>query len=477
MSMPIRGRLTLWYIGVLTTVLLAFSAGVLWMQGRYSRKQFDTELEGIALTASGILRSELAESHQLARAASETRKAIDVPNRSVAILDGSGRPLAGHWRGFRRASMPSLSGPYPVTRTVMQGSEAWRVRLLRESSPDGAFIILVAAAEAPMAREQTVLARTLLVGMPAALLASAVISWWAASRALAPLTQMSDEAERITVHSLSAGLSTSHADDEVGQLGRAFNRLLGRVSAAVDSQRQFMADASHELRTPVSAARTVADVTLAQPHRDEEEYRDALAIVKAQTQRLGRMVDDMFVLARADAGGYRLRLIDCFADEVLAECTEAARVLATARDLAFEAILEPCVPLCADEALLRQLTLNLLENAIKHTPAGGRVRLWLRRTSMHAEIAVADTGCGIPAPDHDRIFERFVRLDEARDALGGAGLGLPIARWIAESHGGTLTLESTSPSGSTFVAKLPLRPSLSTTSELASSPAAAFASV
>jgi heavy metal sensor kinase len=474
MSMPIRVRLTLWHIGVLTAVLLAFSAGVLWMQGRYIRMQFDTELGGIALTTSGILRSELAQSHQLARAAAETRKAVDIPNRSVAILDGAGRPVAGHWRGFRRASVPSLADGLPLTRTVMQGTQAWRVRLQREDSPDGSFMIVVAAAEAPIAREQTVLARTLLVGTPAALLVSAVIWWWAASRALAPLTHMSDDAERITVESINSGLTTSDSDDEVGQLGRAFNRLLGRVSAAVDSQRQFMADASHELRTPVSAARTAAEVTLAQPHRDEEEYRDALAIVSAQTERLGRMVDDMFVLARADAGGYRIRMAECFADEVLAECTEAAHMLATARDIEFEAILEPCVPLRADEALLRQLTFNLLENAIKHTPPGGRVRLELRGTASHAELTVADTGCGIPLEDHDRIFERFVRLDEARDALSGAGLGLPIARWIAESHGGTLTLEGGSSPGATFVARFPLSPSIASASEPVSSLTPAF---
>ena len=458
MSMPIRVRLTLWYIGVLAAVLLAFSAGVLWLQGRYSRMQFDTELGSVAMTASSVLRSELAASHQLARAAADTRKALDIPNRSVVILDGTGRPVAGHWRGFHRASLPSLAGQALLTRTIEQGAEAWRVRLQREDSADGPFMVLVAAAEAPIAREQTVLARTLLLGMPTALLLSAVVCWWVASHALSPLTQMSDEAERATVESLTSGLSIPDSGDEVGQLGRAFNRLLGRVSAAVDTQRQFMADASHELRTPVSAARTAAEVTLSQPRRDEEEYRDALEIVRAQTQRLGRMVDDMFVLARADAGGQPLRIADCWADEVLAECVEAARVLAVANGIAFDAALEPSLPLYADEALVQQLTFNLVENAIKYTPPGGRVRLELRRSGEQAEIVVSDTGCGVPVADRERIFERFVRLDQARDTLGGTGLGLPIARWIAQSHGGVVTLDATSPSGSTFIARLPLRP-------------------
>ena len=156
MSLPIRARLTLWYIGVLAAVLLAFSAGVLWMQGRYSRMRFDTELGSVAMTASRVLRSELAKSHQLARAAAETRKTVDIPDRSVVVLDGAGRPVAGHWRGFSRDSLPSLAGRSLLTRTIEQGEEAWRVRLQREDCADGPFMILAAANEAPIAREQTV---------------------------------------------------------------------------------------------------------------------------------------------------------------------------------------------------------------------------------------------------------------------------------------------------------------------------------
>jgi heavy metal sensor kinase len=343
-----------------------------------------------------------------------------------------------------------------MTTTVMQNHEPWRVRVERHSTADGAFMILVAAAETPLLRERRVLARALMVAMPAAVVFAALVCWWVASRALRPLTRMGEEAERTTMHSLGSGLSNIGADDEIGQLGRAFNHLLHRVSVAVDSQRHFMADASHELRTPISAARTAAEVTLAQPHRSEEEYRDALDVVRAQTQRLGRMVDDMLVLARADAGGYRLRLTNCFADEAIAECVEAAAVLARAKGVAFDVDLMPSVPLVADDALVQQLTLNLLENAIKHTPSGGRIRLTVTRDAGHALIVVSDTGCGIADLDRERIFERFVRLDEARDTMSGAGLGLPIARWITECHGGTVSLEHSSPSGSTFVVRLPV---------------------
>jgi len=342
-----------------------------------------------------------------------------------------------------------------ITASVMQDKLPWRVHVLRPRSAAGPFTIVVATSENPITHDRHRLIKSFLVGAPLALALSAIVCWWAASRALRPLTAMSDEAERITLASLGAALPCPDTSDEIGQLGRAFNRLLARVAASVDTQRQFMADASHELRTPVSAARTAADVTLARAHRHEREYRDALAIVLTQTQRLGRMVDDMFVLARADVGGHRVRPQPCALDAILADCAATVRLLARPKRISVDAELQP-LSLTADPALVRQLALNLLENAVKHTPPDGTVRLTARAVDRVAEIHVADTGCGIPDTERERIFERFVRLDAARDSSGGAGLGLPIARWIAQAHGGTLAVAESGPAGSIFVARLPM---------------------
>ncbi len=453
MTLPIRVRLTLWYVGVLALVVVGFGAGVLWLQNRFSRSQLDDDLATLTTAVAGAMREALGDGRHLARAAADTRESFNIPNRTIAILDGEGHPIAAHWRGLRLASLPPRG---VAAATVTQDHLPWRVHVEREESRDGAFAIVVAASENPITRDQHILIKSLLVGVPAALLGSALICWWAASRALRPLTLMSDEAERITLSSLRVPLPCSAASDEVAQLGRAFNRLLERVASAVDSQRQFMADASHELRTPVSAARTAADVTLARPHRRETEYREALSIVLTQTRRLGRMVDDMLVLARADVGGHRVRPQPCDLDGVLAECVDTARLLARPKQIAVDAQLQPAVRITADPTLVRQLALNILENAIRHTPSGGAVRLSMKTVDNLAEIQIADSGPGIPPRDRERIFERFVRLDAARETSGGAGLGLPIARWIAESHRGTLTLGASGPGGSTFVARLPI---------------------
>jgi len=455
MTLPLRARLTLWYVAVLGMVLIGFSSGVLLLQTRFSRSQVDEELRTLATAVTTSLRAELANSHDLRHASRKTREDFNIPNRTVAILDADGNPVAAHWRGFRGTDLPR-PGNRVTTATVRASGERWRVRLEPHDSPDGSFMIFVGASESALIREQQLLAKALLVGMPVALLFAALVCWWAASRALRPVTAMSAQAERITLQSLDTRLSGWDANDEVGQLRRAFNRLLDRVVAGVTAQRRFTADASHELRTPVTAVRTAAEITLSKPQRAEEEYRDALGIVLAHSERLGHMVEDMLMLARADAGGFQPRRHLCSLSEAIDQAVDTAVVLASRKQLTLDEFIEPDITCFADDTLIRQLALNLLDNAIKHTPDGGRITVSLRVVVDWAELVVSDTGCGIAWPDRDRIFDRFVRLDEARTEAGGAGLGLSIARWIAESHYGTVTLEDTGASGSTFVVRLPL---------------------
>ncbi len=455
MSLTIRTRLTLWYTALVAALLVCFAAGVLVVQSRLSRAQFDAELEGVGATVGSVMRAELAESHSIAHAARETRKSVDIPGRTIAVLDAAGQPVAAHWRGFHRALLPPLQNA-AWRGTVAAGRTSWRVHVTRVSSPDGDYAIVTAGSLDYVAREQRLLAWTLLIAMPLAILLAAGVCWWAASRALRPVTAMAAQAEAITVQALDVDLATGTAPDEVGQLARAFNQLLERLRTALRTQRQFMADASHELRAPISVVRTAAEVMLNQPQRDEADYRDALAIVGEQTARLGRMVDDMLTLATADAGGYPVRTAPVYLDEILADCVRSVGVLAAARGVRLDLRADSDVLAMADDVLIRQLCTNLIENAVKHTPSDGAVIASLTATAGAARIAVSDTGPGVPEADRERIFDRFVRLDPARDSGAGAGLGLPIARWIAQAHGGTLTLDPSPSGGCVFMATLPL---------------------
>jgi signal transduction histidine kinase len=279
--------------------------------------------------------------------------------------------------------------------------------------------------------------------------------WWIARRALHPVSLMVAQAGLITGHESGSRLHVPHPHDELGELARAFNALLDRMEGVLQGQRRFMADASHELRTPVSIVQTTAEVTLSRAVRSEEEYRDSLAVVAGQTTRLARIVHDMMILARADAGGLTLEPADFYLEELVSGCVHDAGLLARDRQVEIRAFASHETALSGDERLLRQMLMNLLENAICHTPPGGQVDAAVRTVDGHVEISVADTGGGVPAAERTRIFERFVRLDPSRPRPGGAGLGLPIARCIAEAHGGTLTLAESSPAGSRFVVSLP----------------------
>src|SRR5260221_6048352 len=244
-----------------------------------------------------------------------------------------------------------------------------------------------------------------------------------------------------------------------------------------------MADASHELRSPVSIIRGEADVTLSQA-RTPEEYRGSLAIALDEARRLSQIVDDLFTLARADAGQYPLRPRDFYLEELDVECVRAARSMAAARSLTLRYEPDGEMPIHGDELLVRRLTMNLLDNAIKYTPEGGEINVACHRAGSEYSLTVRDSGPGIPAEAREKIFERFFRLDPARTqdrrALGaaetaapattGAGLGLAIARWVAEAHHGRLVLWHSDASGSTFAAFLPANGAAATESKDATHP-------
>ena len=459
MRWSIRTRLTLWCSALLVTTLTAFGGGVLWLHTRWVRAQFDSELAGLGAATTRTMEEELRESGVLRKAAHEAASSMDVPGRATAILDESGLFLAGQWHGFRydRMSLPIDTARATQFVTVDEGDGgAWRVFTRYESSPAGDYVILIAGPLDQVLRQQHLLTRVLLVATPLVVLIGAGLSWWAASSALRPVTSMAAEAEAITAQSADWRLHPHNTNDELGQLTRAFNRLLDRLRDALRTQREFMADASHELRTPVSVIQTAAEVTLDRPSREEAEYRDALTIVCEQSARLSHVVDDMLVLARADAAGYPVARRPLDVDDVVEQCVRSASIVAVTKNIRLVTELQSDVTIDADDRLLRRLVTNLLDNALQHTPPGGVVTVGVSKHDEFATITVEDTGPGIPAADRERVFERFVRLDPARSATTGAGLGLSIARWIAERHQGTLSVEPGRAGGCRFSARLPM---------------------
>jgi two-component system OmpR family sensor kinase len=451
--LSLRAWLTLWYTLALLVVLCLFGANVLWQQRRIGIRRVDRELDALTATLANVMKDELGEQDDPAIAATEATATVTAPGRAVAILDAQGRALAARWRGLALREPLPVGGAEPSVRTIETAAGAWRVHARPRAFGNRTLVLLTASPMADVLREQHEVQEALLVGIPIVLLLAGAGGLWLASIGLRPIAEMARRAARIPPTGLE-DLGQTRRTDELGQLATAFNGLVARLRAALQTQRQFMADASHELRTPVSVVRATSDVMLSRDHRDEAEYREAIAIVGGQSRRLGRLVEDMLVLARADAGGYPLRPVDLYLDEVVADCRRAVDVLATERGVTIRSGGSPDIPYRGDEDLLRRLVLNVLQNAVQHTPAGGSVAVDIRQEAAAVSIRVSDEGPGIPAGDQQRIFDRFVQLDAARRAQG-TGLGLPIARWIAEAHRGTLVLERSDGRGSTFCVSLP----------------------
>jgi heavy metal sensor kinase len=299
-----------------------------------------------------------------------------------------------------------------------------------------------------------------LLALPVALLIAVLSGYLLARRALGPVAAMTAEARRIGARNVHERLSVQDPDDELGQLALAFNEVLVRIDAALEQQRRFTADASHELRTPLALLRTEADVALASNDADGSEYRAALEATRDSSRQLSRIVEDLFLLARADAGqsllvAQRMRL-----DEIIRSTVESLRPLAEGKGIALATPRLPIALHDGDPELLRRALMNLVDNAIKYMPGPGHVEVSLVAAEREYVITVSDDGPGILQADQPHLFERFFRGDSSRPHhetvnSAGAGLGLAIARDIAELHGGSVTLARSSEAGSVFEIRLP----------------------
>ncbi len=292
------------------------------------------------------------------------------------------------------------------------------------------------------------------LAIPLLILAAATSGYFLARRNLAPVASMAEHATEISATNLHERLPVG-GGDELVRLARVINDLLDRLEASFEQQRRFMADASHELRTPTAIVRTEADVTLSKPHRDETEYRESVGIMQDASRRLTRIVDDLFLLARSDAGHLVVHRGPIYLEDIVDDTTRGMRPLAEKRLVRLELTDAVEAPVEGDADLLGRLLLNLMDNAIKHSPEGGLVAVQMRRVEAMIQVDVVDEGPGIPVDAQARVFERFYRVDAARTRqetshTSGAGLGLAIARRIAEAHEGALELVESRPGRTAF---------------------------
>ncbi|MDB4906075.1 MAG: hypothetical protein JWO05_859 [Gemmatimonadetes bacterium] len=422
----LRSRLTLWYT-VFVSLPLVLLAVVTYIAFAGALQERTDRFIAEALTA--FSRELLAERRATLSAEQAIRSTIEevrFRDLTIAVTTSGG-------------SLVAMTEPAP-------GSEAGRVRTIERTIQLGGHDYHVAGAY-PMRDSEIVLARIrrmFLFAIPLLVLVAATSGYALARRSLAPVASMAARAADISATNMHERLPVG-GGDELVRLASVVNALLDRLELAFAQQRRFVADASHELRTPTAILRTEADVTLSREHRSEEEYRASVSVMKDAAQRLTRVVDDLFLLARADAGHLVMHAEPLYLEELVHGATRAVRSVAEQRgvSIALGEVIE--APFQGDPDLLGRLLLNLLDNAIKYSPRGGAVRAAMARDAHAYSITVTDTGPGIPASEQEHVFERFFRGDIARSrseatATSGAGLGLAIARRIAEMHHGTLVL-------------------------------------
>jgi heavy metal sensor kinase len=458
----VRTRLTLWYAGVLGLSLIAFALLAYYAAAAIFHQRQDESLRSTAQTVASAYLEEFEEQqHSLARAGEVVLAELTFPNHYVEVIDNTGRPIASS----RNLSGRVITVPSAILEQARARNssvvtvEGLRAAVVPLSLDQNLGFAVVAEPLSVIEDGLRQLRRDFFAGVPVVLLLASLGGYFLARKSLAPIASMNSQTQRISAESLSQRLDVNNPRDELGRLATTINDLLSRLESAFNEQQRFVADASHELRTPLAVLRGETEVALAK-QRTADEYQESLSLIQEEAERLSRIVEDLFILARQpiDAPATLIRERVSLNDAVK-DCARAAQVLATRKGVRLTTENNSAsINLTGDKELITRMILNLLDNAVKYTPAGGEISLALTRQNGNAEIVVRDTGIGIPEADRQRIFDRFYRVDKARSrALGGAGLGLSIVRWIVEVHGGEIHIDSSPGRGSTFTVDLPLK--------------------
>jgi heavy metal sensor kinase len=438
-ALSTRARLMLWFTGVLLLSLLLFGFEVYSYLGKDLLADVDRRLYAKANGLKTVLELEKVSGPALELELSEFAK--EIPEGNLLQLSTDAAELV--WP--ERPAFPSPGQFHLGLQT--QGSQ--RILLMPFEYKGRRYHVLAGASLSDVSSLMLRL-RAIMWGLGAPMLF--VAGWggyWLSRRALAPVDAMTRAAHSIGVESLSRRLPVPRTRDEIERLARAWNELLERLEASVKRIRQFTADASHELRTPIALIRGTAELALRR-ERGAEDYRKALAEIESEAGRMTELVESMLAVARADSKDAKMPLAPVDVSHLAAEVVTQSEILAQGKGVHLENS-NGTVPALAqaNEAGLRRLLRILLDNALDHTPAGGKVTVSVARSNGTVGLSVRDTGEGIPSAALPHIFERFYRADKARGSKG-AGLGLSIAQVIAQAHGTEIEVESKLGEGSCF---------------------------
>lgn len=457
----VRTRLTLWYVGVLALVIIAFAVLTYFFTVRVLNQDINMRLEEMSRNFIVALEAEESDEEEENRNNEhiiiETINEFRFRDYHFAVFADNGRLIAStaDFNIQENSSNQTLA-----FRGLTNGNEKFRVYDSPLEIRQNHYRLLAFHSLREQITFEKRLTKIFLFAVPLGLLVAGFGGYFLARKSLAPVIEMSRQAEQISAKNLNERLTVKNERDELGKLAGVFNALLSRLEDSFEQQRRFMADASHELRTPLAIVRGESEVALAKDNRPTEDYQASLAIVHDESKRLTKIVEDLFTLARADAGQLQASFAPVYLDEIVGDCVRSISVLAQKKEVSLNFSGDAEMPMNGDESLLRRLFLNLLDNAIKYNRDGGTVSVVCRKNAEHFLVEIIDSGRGIPPTEKAHIFDRFYRVDKARSRVeetetSGAGLGLSIARWITEIHHGKIKLVSSDTTGSVFAIEFP----------------------
>ncbi|MGB9592761.1 MAG: ATP-binding protein [Anaerolineae bacterium] len=451
----LRVRLTAWYMLLLSLTLALFS-GYLYFRTQYSiLAQVDSGLRLAATQATINLDEENGRpTFQNTEIARETALRLGQSGFAVRVISPDGVV----WDGIGDfASVPVWLPQTAAFATIGGAENRWRIYSQPIELGNGHLVGWLQAAQSlgPMQETLERLLQQILLGLPLVVLTAGLSGFFLASRALRPIDRITRTAQAISASDLTLRIGYRGPADEVGRLATTLDRMLDRLQVAFERERRFTADASHELRTPLTTLKGRIGVTLSRP-RSRGEYEDTLRSLEQEVDRLIRLSNDLLLLARLDQGQLRMQPVPVDLSDALNAVVAQMQPLADEKGLTLASEIPQNLLVDGNWDHLIRLFLNLLDNAVKYTPRGGRVTVQAEARRKEICVRISDTGPGI-APEHiPHLFERFYRVETARSRdTGGAGLGLAVAYEIARWHGGSLEVASKPGEGTTFQVCLP----------------------
>jgi heavy metal sensor kinase len=449
-SHSVRVRLTLWYVAAMVVVLAVYAALIFVFVSRNASAALNSRLRGDFQWASAMI----DQTPEGGITWYEVEELTEEERPWLQVWSVDGQRLYQNFEAQRRplAAAADLARRTDDSLVAVDAADApVRVLTRRGRVGDQAVVIQVARSEAAMRTELRQLVLIFVLGLPVAVAVAGLGGYTLARRALRPVERMSERARSITAERLSDRLPVDNPDDEMGRLATVFNETLGRLERSFDQMRQCTADVSHELRTPLTSIRSVGEVGLRE-RRDEPAYRGIIGSMLEEVDRLASLVDRLLTLSRAETGQARLTSAAFDLRGLADEVATHLGVLAEEKNQAIR--VDGAAHAFADRFVVRQAVINLVDNAIKFSPAGGRIAIRVGELADAVTLDVVDSGRGIDAAERDRIFDRFFRAVHAAGEAG-VGLGLSIAKGAVEANGGRLVLLASGRDGSTFRITLP----------------------